>query len=262
MELPEMVSHVEQLCQRAIDEETRFVSLSQALHWLRVIERHATYRNLRRELLGDLIRRAYDRACFAVPDVANVPEDQQQEVISSLLTVSDLVLRDTSGEFDRQLFAQHVRSAAMLSDVPFLRGVFQGLLAELGVIPPEELAAELEALARAPVEQMATAGDYLDGIMAVSRTSILLGADALIAAIDQLLRATPWETFLVMLPRMRAAFERLHARQVESIADRVAQRYGLVEKESLTQLRTSVAAAAWLAEIDHKVASLMEQWEF
>jgi hypothetical protein len=191
-----------------------------------------------------------------------VPEDQQQAVISALLSVAEVVLRDTTGTFDKALFAQHVQSASALSTVPFLQGAFQGLLAELRLKTAEDLAAEVSAFARAPADRMALAGDFLDGVMAVSRTSILLGADALIGAIDELLRAAEWETFLVMLPRMRAAFERLHQRQVESVASRVAERYGLGEQESLTELRTSVGSAAWLAGIDQRVAQILEKWQF
>jgi hypothetical protein len=107
---------------------------------------------------------------------------------------------------------------------------------------------------------MITAGDFLDGVLAVSRTSILLGADALIAAIDELLKAAPWEAFLVMLPRLRAAFERLHPHERDSLAARVAQRYGLAEAEDVTALHTSVGAAVRLAAIDRKVAVLMQLW--
>ncbi|MCI0359870.1 MAG: DUF5682 family protein, partial [Planctomycetaceae bacterium] len=138
----------------------------------------------------------------------------------------------------------------------------QGLLAELRLKNAEDLAAEVSAFAQSPADRMAQAGDFLDGVMAVSRTSILLGADALIGAIDELLRAAEWETFLVVLPRTRAAFERLHERQVESVASRVAERYGLGEQESLTELRTSVAAAAWIARIDQQVARILDKWKF
>jgi hypothetical protein len=136
------------------------------------------------------------------------------------------------------------------------------MLAEIRELTPEALAAEVSALARAPVEKMTTAGDFLDGIMAVSRTSIMLGADALIAAIDELLHAAAWDAFLVMLPRTRAAFERLHDRQKDSLAGKVAQKYGLAEAAAITELRTSVAAAAWIARIDQQVARIMERWQF
>jgi hypothetical protein len=261
MDLPDLIRQAEEGCGKAIDSDVRFVSLSEALGYLLVVDRYATYRSLRRDMLEEMILRCYDRACFAVPEVASVPEDQQQAVVSALLALAEVVLRGDRERLDPSLFAAHVRTAAEESTVPFLRGAFLGLLAELRVISPQELAAEVAAHAKAPVERMIQAGDFLDGAMAVSRTSILLGAESLVGAIDELLRAAQWEAFLTMLPRMRAAFTRLHERQLESLASRVAERYGLKESEKLTQLCTSAEAAAVIARIDQHVARIMESWE-
>ncbi|RPI80529.1 MAG: hypothetical protein EHM42_11980 [Planctomycetaceae bacterium] len=261
LDLPELVANVEQACCRAIDHDPRFTSLAEALHWLRVLDQRAGLRGLDRQLLGDMLVRCYDRACFAIPEVASVPDDQQPEVLSGLLTVADCVLRDSSGTYDRDLFAVHVKSAAAASPVPFLRGAFLGLLTELRVLEPEELAREIAAFASASSDVMARAGDFVDGALAVSRTSRLVGADTLVRALDPVLRSAPWETFLLMLPRLRAAFERLHGAQVESIAGQVAEFYGLKEAESFTELRTSAGAAAWLARLDLKVAEILKAWE-
>jgi hypothetical protein len=237
------------------------VSLAQALTSLTLLDRYAVFRNLRRDRLDELIARCFDRACFALPGVAAVPEEQQPEVVSALLSLAEVVLRGGRAGLDRALFAEHVRQAARSSPVPFLRGVFLGTLTELRELTPEALAAELSALARAPADRLVTAGDFLDGVLAVSRTSILLGADSLVGAVDELLRAAGWEDFLVMLPRMRAAFERLHERQRDSLAGCVAARYGLAEAEEVTELRASVVAAARLARIDQQVARIMQEWD-
>jgi len=109
---------------------------------------------------------------------------------------------------------------------------------------------------------MVTAGDFVDGVLAVSRTSILLGADALVGAIDELLHAAQWEPFLLLLPRLRAAFERLHERDRDSLAQRVAVRYGLAQAEEVTELRASVGAAATIARIDQEVDRIMQDWSF
>lgn len=260
LDLPELVSNVEQACHRAIDNDPRFTSLAQALHWLRLLHQRAGLRGLDRQLLGEMLARCYDRACFAIPEVASVPEDQESEVLSGLLTVADCVLRDSTGTYDRELFALHVKSAAAVSPVPFLRGAFLGLLTELRVLEPEELAHEVAAFASAAPDVMAHAGDFVDGALAVSRTSLLVGADTLVRALDPVLRSAPWETFLLMLPRLRAAFERLHGAQVQSVAGQVAEFYGLKEAESLTDLRTSTGAAAWLARLDREVAEILEAW--
>jgi hypothetical protein len=135
------------------------------------------------------------------------------------------------------------------------------MLAELRDLPATDLTKELRALALAPVDIMTTAGDFLDGILAVSRTSLLVNADDLVVALDDLLSAAEWDPFLVMLPRLRAAFERLHRHQRDSLAANVAGRYGLKKAEQLTEISTSVAAAVWIARIDARVADIMKQWD-
>ncbi len=263
MDLPGMVVQAENACGAAIDEDTGFVSLTAALGSLAILERYAAYRNLRRDLLEDLIVRCFDRACFAMADVVSVPEDQQPGVVDALLSLAEILMRGKDERLDRQLFTQHVRAAAQQSTVPFLRGALLGVLAEIRQMEPADLAAEVAAYAKAPLDVMVRAGDFVDGIMAVSRTSIMLGADALVGAIDELVRAADWDTFLTLIPRLRAAFERLHDRQTDAMAERVALRYGLAqEADSLVELRTSVGAAALVARIDAQVAEEMKSWEF
>ena len=264
MDLPNLIAEVQTACGSAVDGDPQFVSLCTAIGHLTVIDRHAVYRNLRRTELAELIARCFDRACFALPDVASAPEEQHAEIVSALQSLAELVLRAGRDEFDRSIFANHVRTAAEQSTVPFLRGAFLGLLAELREITPEELSAHVAAFAQTSPDQMVLAGDFLEGVLAVTRTSVMLGADALVAAIDQLLRAAEWNVFLTMLPRLRAAFERLHDRQVDSLASCVARSYGLSEaaRDRLTDLKTSVGAAALIADIDRRVAEIMRKWSF
>jgi hypothetical protein len=261
LDLPTLMQQVQDTCSRSIDQETRFASLGQALSALCVLDRHAIHRNLPRVSLEELITRCYGRACFALAEAAHAPQDQQEEIVASLLAVAEVVGRDANLGLDRQLFVTQVRLAAKASAVPFLRGVFLGMLAELRDLPVSVLTQELRSLAQAPVEVMTTAGDFLDGVLAASRTSLLVDADELAAALDELLGAAEWDPFLVMLPRLRAAFERLHRHQRDSVASSVAGRYGLKKAEQLTEMSVSAGAAAWIARIDARVADLMNRWE-
>jgi len=261
MDLPDLIQEVEQACASAIDADGRFVSLSEAISHLTIIERYAIHRDLRRESLHDLIVRCFDRACFAIVDIVAVPEEQQADVVNSLMRLADVIQRGSVEGIDRDLFAEHLQHAADETEVPFLRGAFLGVLSEMRLVSPDELAAEVSALARANQEQLVSAGEFLHGVMAASKTSILLGAKTLIDAIDELLRAAAWDSFLVMLPRMRAAFEQLHDRQRASVATTVAEHYGLSEADSLVELRTSPAAAVRIAEIDRRVAEIMDKWD-
>jgi hypothetical protein len=260
MDLPGLVPRLEAACGAAIDADRRFSSLAQALARLLLLDRHAAYRKTSREVIGDLIERSYARACLALPDAASVPEEEQAEVIAGLQTVAEAVLGEAGERLDRALFAEGAQSAAAGSTVPFLQGALHGLLAEIRAIGPEQLGAHVATFAVARRETMVRAGEYLDGVLAVSRTSILLGAPALVGAVDQLLRAADWEAFRIMLPRLRHAFERLHERQRLALCDRVAERYGLKEAESVAVLETSPEAAAHLASIDARTAAIIAEW--
>jgi hypothetical protein len=107
-------------------------------------------------------------------------------------------------------------------------------------------------------------GDFLDGVTAVSRTSVMLGAGSLVIAIDELLRAAAWDVFLTILSRLRATFERLHDRQADSLASCVSRKYGLSEaaRGELAELKTSIGAATLIADIGRRVAENMRKWSF
>jgi hypothetical protein len=260
MDLPDLVRAAEDACGRAIDTDPGFVSLASALHSLGLLDRYAVFRGLRRDVLDDLLTRCYDRACFALPDASAVPVEEQNAVVSAVVSVADMLQRAEPGRFDRALFAEAGKRAANESPVPFLRGAFLGLLCEIRELPADALIAELAGLARAAPEQMVTAGDLLDGMLAVSRTSILLGADALVAAVDDLLRAAEWEPFLVMLPRLRAAFERVAEVQRDSLAATVARKYGLASSADVRTISGTLGATALVARLDAAVAAALKDW--
>ncbi len=261
MDLPTLAREIEIATAAVIACDTRFVSLSTALHHLQILVREAGFRARPRALLESLIEQAFQRTCFALPEAANAPEAEQEAVVDALRVVAETLLGDQGDRLDRDLFVHQVVNASETSSVQFLRGAFLGMLSELRVMQFDEVSAALAAFAQEREDRLVTAGDFLDGMLAVCRTSVLLGADHLVAAIDELLRAAEWPTFLVLLPRLRAAFERLHHRQRDSLADRVARRYGLREGEQLTELHTSVAAAAQFADIDQEVARILRGWD-
>ena len=109
---------------------------------------------------------------------------------------------------------------------------------------------------------MLFAGDFIHGVVAVSRTSLLAGATELVDAIDAVISSAEWDTFVTMLPRIRAGMELLHGRHRDAIAKRVAERYGLREPDQLQKLDVSTAAAVDIVRLDQKVAEIMSRWSF
>jgi hypothetical protein len=280
MQLPHLIPRVADAAGAAIDDDRHFTSQAEALTHLLVLDRLALQRDLGRDTIADLAARAYTRACLAIGELGAIPADQQEIAIGHLKSLAEAVIAGdvrasptdvgraappeaVRSVIDRELFVDAVKGAALAATIPFMQGAFAGILAELRVLDPAELAARVAAFATSLPSRMVVAGEFLDGAFAVSKTSILLGADALVAAIDDLLRAAPWQDFLVLLPKVRNAFERLHERQRLAFADRVAARYGLAEVAEIAELpATSADAAAYLAAIDGRVAAIMKEWTF
>jgi hypothetical protein len=254
----DLVAQAEQNTGYAIDNDQHFHSLADALTSLMLLERYAAFRNLGKQKLSDLIARAFDRAACRIPDVASVPPEEWDNVIQGLLALAEPVIQRS--DLDADLFATHVQRAAQISTMPFLRGAFLGILTEMRRLRPDFIATELINFARGPVDQQIIAGDFLHGVLKVSKTAIMLGAKPLIGAVDELLKAATPETFLSMVPRLRAAFETLHERLKDNLATHVAELYGLKESESLRKLHTSVGAAALMADLDAQVAKIMDDW--
>ncbi|ETR68172.1 MAG: hypothetical protein OMM_10795 [Candidatus Magnetoglobus multicellularis str. Araruama] len=265
MDFPNLIADVELICGESIDNDTNFISLCQALTNLLILDRYALFRNIQRDRLINLIERCFDRSCFALPFIASAPEDMQDEIVSSLLGITEAIQHSGRGDFpelDQEMFLQNLKQAAEISEVHFLKGVFWGIIAEMRKISSEELSKKLADYANEQPEQMIMAGDFLDGLMSVSRISIMLGASQIIESIEKLLTVSDWDSFLVMLPKMRSAFERLHKSQRDNIADLVAQRNGLQDADQLTELNTSVEAAVIIARIDKQVSEIMQDWSF
>jgi len=262
MQVPQLVQRLEGAAGQAIDEDRHFASQCDALVHLLVLNRLAIQRDLGRPAIEELAGRAYTRACLAIADLGAIPVDQQEVTMAHLKSLAEAVLGGDL-ELDRALFTEQVTAAALAATVPFMQGAFAGVLAELRVIDPADLAKRVAAFATSQPDKMVLAGEFLDGAFAVSKTSMLLGADALVGAIDELLRAAPWDHFMTLLPKVRRAFERLHERQRLAFADRVATRYGLAAAEEIAELpATSTEAAAYMATVDARVAAIMKEWSF
>jgi hypothetical protein len=262
MDLSQLLAQARIVCARAVDEDGRFVSLADALTSLRVLERRLNDQGIQgdRSFLPALIERAWDRACFAVPEVAAAPSEEHPAIIQALKSMAEVAL--TRDDLDADLFASYVQSAAALSPVAELRGAFLAVLVDIRVLDVDTLAAELAAYAHAGSDRQLQAGDFLHGVLSVSTTAVMLGARTLVAALDTVISAVDGEGFLAMLPRLRAAIEQLHGRHRDALAGEVARLFGLRVDDLDQALETSASAHALIAELDAEVAQIMREWSY
>jgi hypothetical protein len=269
LDLPQLFARLEPLAGQIIDDDVSTASLGQALTHLSVLQRQSQRKHLQPAVIADLIERAYARGCFALPYAANVPAEEHAAVITGMKAIAEVVLTqhqaaDAVVRLDQELFVTNAKTAYRDSTNPYLRGAFAGVLSELRAHSSEDLAREVASFAGARGDVLAGCGDFLSGLVATSRTALMLGAEPLVNAIDHLLVAASWDDFMLLLPRARGAFEGMHDRSRVAIADRVATMYGLSaqEAETLATLPTSESAMRRLAQLDAAAEAIMQQWEF
>ncbi|NOQ64061.1 MAG: hypothetical protein GQ582_06075 [Methyloprofundus sp.] len=262
MALPSLIQPLQKNAENALANDPRVVSLAQAINYLRQIEQHSSIRQTQNSAIQDLLVLAYNRACFAIPDAATTQAEHQYELVDALKTIAETVFKDSSGAMDIELLRLNIQSAAELTEVPFLKGAFYGLLAELKVISGAEVLALLAAYAKSTADILVQAGDFLEGLLSVSRTSIITGSPQLIEAIEELFKHADHQSFLIMLPKIRQAFEAIQPQSKYAIADKVAQRHGLKSSVELVELNTSLEAAVLIADIDKQVDKIMQEWDF
>lgn len=258
MNLPELMRHAREACLAAIDADSRFLSLADALTSLRVLERSVGAQWLGQAALAELLERCWDRACFAVPEVANAPAEEHPAIIQALKSLAEVALaRD---ELDGGLFASYARNAAELSTVAELRGAFLAVLVDIRALPVSALADELASYAGSTAERQLQVGDFLHGVLGVSTTAVMLGAKSLVAALDEVISVAGREAFLAMLPRLRAAIEQLAPRLRDALAGAVAVHLGVARDRLDADLQLGAAAHALIAELDAETARIMADW--
>jgi len=262
MEIPALIQQLEVKTANAIAQDPSLVSLAQALNYLTQINQIATLRQTHQAHLHKLSVQAYERACFAILATITIPEEQQIVVVEALKIIAEAVFKDKTGDMDLNLFITNIQSAVNETEIVYLRGAFQGLLAELKVISSDSVLQYLAAYSQAPPDILIQAGSFLEGMLSVSRTSLLTGSPKLIEAMESLFKYAEHEQFLVMLPQLRSAFNKMAKQSKLAIADKVAQHHGLKESTKLLKLNTSVEAAVLISKIDAEVHQIMQAWDF
>ena len=260
MQLPCLMQDLAAKTAYAIAHDPQLISLTEAISHLLNIEKISDLRQGKKNIIHQLIHHAYERSCFAISDSIHLPEAQQEQVVEALKILAELLFNNE--EMDRALFISNIQTAAQQTEIPYLKGALQGLLAELKVVPVEAVLHQLAAYSQAPKAILVQAGDFLAGLLSVSRTSIITGSPQLIDAIEALFKYTEHDVFLLMLPKMRGAFEQLDRHSKVAIADKVAQQHGLKESTKLLKLNTSLEAATLMAKLDTQVSHIMQAWEF
>lgn len=260
MDLPQVIMKAHSLCQQALQRDQHFISLANSVANLQRCRHQLTRLDHQIPSLEPLLVQCFLRATHSLLLISSTPGENDTAIVQGLLQLTQTYLSDDLPGLDRDLFIEYLQQAADSCQVPFLQGSFWGVLMEIKQRNGQALATHIEQYRYAPSEEVVHCSQFIQGVMTTSQTSILLGAKALIAAIDSLLERVDQTTFDLMLVHLRAGFEHFSRSQRNRLGDAVAQHYGLTEVEEL-QLDTATPDGLQVfAQLDQQVADIMKQW--
>lgn len=260
MELPQVVMHAHKLCPQALADDLHFVSLAQAVANLQLLKNQLQGVSFKFTALEPLIEQCFLRACHALRGVTTVPAEHEGQIVQCLLLMTQSYVSDEWPGLDRGCFIDHLEQSADISPIAFLRGCFWGALLQIRQRDSHLLAQEISSFRFSSAEKMIECSQFVNGVIALSQTSILLGAKEIVQSLDLLLEHAADDVFDIMVVHFRSAFMLLGSAQRMRLADVVAQHYGLREAEDL-QLNTSLQSVQVFAELDQQVASIMRNWQ-
>lgn len=242
---------------RLVGEDQSFLSLVRAIEDLMVL--HVSREPLeahRLEGISQLASYAYDRACYVMPSLISVGEEEEAQAIASLVGLSQSVQTLGDTETRRELRWGGLRALAAPSEGNVaVRGAAFGLLYGEGRLDAEALARAFRGHLLGAGAEGSAGADFLRGLLRTAR-SALWQVGQIVTDLHAALGGMSEERFVRELPLLRLALADLTPRETDRVAQVVAGHAGVAKLEvarshrfSSSDLAAAVAVEAELVKV-------------
>jgi hypothetical protein len=245
-----------------VNEDPSFTSLTAALNQLVLLwESREPLEAHRLSEIPLLIRAAYERACYLLHNLADTPAEAANEILSSLITMRDLLRSNAAGDqaLDSALFYEPLARVFLQPKCPaLLTGGIAGLLYGEERLSESDLFKLLSGSLNAASSQAGAQTAFLIGLLRSCR-ELAWRQPALVEAVEKLLSAWSEDEFIERIPHLRMAFADLTPREADQVATVVGTLHGGEKVGSLYQPQISEAEALAAARIDASVKKALEE---
>lgn len=245
-----------------VNEDPSLTSLTAALNQLVLLwESREPLEAHRLIEIPQLIRVAYERACYLIHNLADTPAEAANEILSSLITVRDLLRSSAAGDqaLDPALFYEPLARIFLQPKCPaLLTGGIAGLLYGDARLSESDLFKLLSGSLNAASSQAGDQTAFLIGLLRSCR-ELAWRQPALIEAVEKLLSVWSEEEFVERIPHLRMAFADLTPREADQVATVVATLHGGEKVGSLYQPQVTEAEALAAARINAAVKKALEE---
>ena len=244
--------------QDAVERETSFAQLGEALHRFARLGRSSTFARGTAPF-SRLVETALERAAWLLESIdgSSVPYDRADVMAIAWLrdALNDVDVPVTTRDAARAVFS---RRAVATTAPPAVRGATLGAFWSL--TPDDRAASERIALSSVGGMPVATLGDFLAGMFVTAREELL--GSPLFDAVDLRLSVLTEDDFRVALPAVRQAFSFFPPAERLEIARRVVGKRSnvVVDARSLLTTQASDATRARCAAIEAAVLVLADRY--
>ena len=175
--------------------------------------------------LGRAALAAYLRIIYLSGDLPATPPDSVGAHVEALRMTAELLNTDASGLLDRSLFDEAIDRVADARPPAVILGAVLALCVQAGRREAQSLCAALIGGFGGAVQDEEDRIGVLVGML-MAAPQVLWRTPGMIETVDAFLGALDEDAFMALLPHLRLAFAALNPREIDEVAERLAQMHG------------------------------------
>ena len=216
--------------------------------------------------LDDVCRQCYQRATHLIDTLSHVPDDQLDASLNGILGLREILMAQIGTEeidaspLDPELFFEALERLLAAKSPPRseVAGATAGVLYAAGRMDQDSVCDCVRQYLSASVEDINDACGIIRGLMLTAR-EVFWRMDHLLKAIDQLFRNWDQDRFYQALPNLRLAFSHLAPKEIDHVAESVAQLHDVSELGDLVHPEISEAEMRLAIKADSIMLRSLEQ---
>lgn len=260
MGLQDSVAQIGRLLKEEIAEDPALHSLVAGLEQLLLLgQARQTLEAGDLALVGDLAQAIYTKACYVLGDLANITESEVDPTVRAIASLREIVASPDQAQFDTALFERSLReivSSRRRHAAVF--GAAAGVLYGQDKLSEDDLLRHLAGTLNAATADRTGRIAFVRGLLATCREAAWRSS-RLLQRLTELLDGWDEEEFLLALPELRLAFADLTPREIDKVAEAVAQMHGQADLGELVHHETTEQDLALHVRISQAVAAALNQ---
>ena len=210
-------------------------------------------------LVRDLAQGIHVKACYVLGDLANITDPEVEPTVRAIASLREIVASPDQNQFDAALFERSLREImGSQRRHAAVFGAAAGVLYGQNKLSEGDLLRHLAGTLNAATADRTGRIAFVRGLLATCREAAWR-APRLLGRLTELMGGWDEEEFLQSLPELRLAFADLTPREVDKVAEAVAQLHGQADLGDLVHHETTEQDLALHVGISQAVAAALTQ---